>query len=91
MESTMKDMYGELPDEVINLLTVALVRNRASSLGADEASLMRGESALVYRSAKDVPSDFASKVEKAGGWIRFGDKISVCFASGKALVRFLCR
>lgn len=90
MESTMRDMYGPPPAEVVNLLTVSLVRNRASVLGADEARLMRGKSALVFRRARDVSPSLAAAAEKAGGSMELGEKASLCFATGRSMVKFLC-
>ena len=90
MESTMRDMYGPPPAEVVNLLTVSLVRNRASALGADEARLMKGKSALVFRRARDVSPSLAAAAEKAGGSMELGEKASLCFATGRSMVKFLC-
>ena len=90
MESTMRDIYGPPPSEVINLLTVALVKNRAAALGATDASLMKGESSLVFRRAKDVPAKLFSAAEKFGGAFTLGEKVSVGFASGRTMVKFLC-
>ncbi len=89
MESTMRDMYGEPPSEVVNLLTVSLVKNRAAGLGADEVSLMKGESSVSLRYARDVSSELIGLAEKYGGWTDFGDKVYLRFATGRSLVKFL--
>ena len=89
----MRDMYGPPPAEVVNLLTVSLVRNRASALGADEARLMRGKSALVFRRARDVSPSLAAAAEKGRGQDReqerlFGAEIPRCGAEAQ---RIQCR
>ncbi len=89
MESTMRDMYGEPPGEVINLLTVSLVKNRASVIGADEAELMKGESSVSFRFARDVSPELIGAAEHYGGWTEFGDKVYLKFSSGRSLVKFL--
>lgn len=90
METTMRDIYGPPPAEVVNLLTVALVKNRAAALGASEAALMKGQSSLVFKRAKDVSGSLLSAAEKYGGWVKIGEKVSVSFASGRTLIKFLC-
>ena len=90
MINTMRDIYGAPPDEVVNLLTVALVKNRAADAGADEVTLMRGRSSVVFRLAKDVPSDFVKKAERAGGVMKMDEKLSIIFPTGNRLVKFLC-
>lgn len=90
MINTMRDIYGAPPDEVVNLLTVALVKNRAADAGADEVTLMRGRSSVVFRLAKDVPSDFVEKAERAGGVMKMDEKLSIIFPTGNRLVKFLC-
>lgn len=90
MESTMRDMYGAPPEEVANLLSVALVKNKASALGADEAELMHGQSRLIFTRAKDVSEELARAAEKFGGQFKLGEKAALCFASGRAMVKFLC-
>lgn len=90
MINTMRDIYGAPPDEVVNLLTVALVKNRAADVGADEVTLMRGRSTVVFRLAKDVPPEFVESAEKAGGAMKMDGKISVTFPTGSRLVKFLC-
>lgn len=90
MINTMRDIYGAPPDEVVNLLTVALVKNRAADVGADEVTLMRGRSTVVFRLAKDVPPEFVESAAKAGGAMKMDGKISVTFPTGSRLVKFLC-
>ncbi len=90
MINTMRDIYGAPPDEVVNLLTVALVKNRAADCGADEVTLMRGRSEVTFRFAKDVPDGFADKAEMAGGTVRMSGKVSFIFPMGNRLVKFLC-
>lgn len=89
MESTMRDIYGPPPESVVNLLAVALVKNRAAALGADEAALMHRESAITFRRAKDVPGGLPAAAEKYGGWLDVGEKVSVRFPTGKSMLRFL--
>lgn len=90
MENTMRDMYGRPPDEVVNLLTAALVKNKAAALGADEAELMHGRSGIIFRRVKDVPSDAISLAEKYDGWFDIGEKAAIRFRTGKSMVKFLC-
>ncbi|MBR6789108.1 MAG: transcription-repair coupling factor [Clostridia bacterium] len=90
LKNTMSDMYGNPPDEVINLLTVSLVRNLAQKIQADEVSLMKGKSSIIYYSVKDVPSDLIDKVEQVGGVVTLKNNLSLSFVGGKRLVRFIC-
>ena len=90
MVNTMRDIYGAPPDEVVNLLTVALVKNRAADYGADEVTLMRGKSTVVFKLAKDVPDGFAERAESMGGVLKMTDKLSFEFPTGNMLVKFLC-
>lgn len=85
----MRDIYGPPPESVVNLLAVALVKNRAAALGADEAALMHRESAITFRRAKDVPGGLPAAAEKYGGWLDVGEKVSVRFPTGKSMLRFL--
>lgn len=90
MINTMRDIYGAPPDEVVNLLTVALVKNKAADVGADEVTLMRGRSSVVFRLVRDVPDDLVEKAEKAGGTMKMDGKLSITFPTGSRLVKFLC-
>ena len=90
MQNTMRDVYGAPPDEVVNLLTVALVKNLCADAGADEVSLMKGRSEIKFGKMKEVPPRFAADAAAAGAKTSMGEKVSFAFPTGKTLVKFLC-
>ena len=90
MQNTMRDVYGAPPDEVVNLLTVALVKNLCADAGADEVTLMKGKSEIKFGKMKEVPLRFAADAVSAGAKTNMGEKIAFSFPTGKSLVKFLC-
>ena len=90
MQNTMRDMYGAPPEEVVNLLTVALVKNLCADAGAEEVTLMKGKSGIVFAKMKDVAPRFAADAQKAGAGTEMGEKVTFSFPTGRMLVKFLC-
>lgn len=90
MQNTMRDVYGAPPEEVVNLLTVALVKNLCADAGAEEVTLMKGKSRITFGKMKDVPPRFAADAQKVGASIDMGENVSFAFPTGRILVKFLC-
>jgi len=53
MESELKDRFGDLPDEVKNLLGIALIRSVASKLGASDLS--QGQKNIILTLTEQTP------------------------------------
>ncbi|MBR6773450.1 MAG: hypothetical protein IKM16_02165, partial [Clostridia bacterium] len=85
----MKDIYGEVPDSVKNLIDVALIKNLASTQGASGITLKRKETALVFDKVADIDSRIISIVNKHDGKVVADAKPYVKFPSGAKLLKFL--
>ncbi len=85
----MKDIYGEVPDSVKNLIDVALIKNLASMQGASGVTLKRKETALVFDKVADIDGRIISIVNKHDGKVVADAKPHIKFPSGAKLLKFL--
>ncbi len=85
----MRDIYGEVPESVKNLVDIALIKNLASRVLAESVILKRKEIALVFESVSDLNGDLIMSVNAHDGRIVSGEKPAIKFPSGAKLLKFL--
>jgi transcription-repair coupling factor (superfamily II helicase) len=85
----IKDVYGDVPDPVKNLVDVALIKNLASMQGASGVTLKRKETALVFDKVADIDGRIISIVNKHDGKVVADAKPHIKFPSGAKLLKFL--
>lgn len=57
LKSELAQTYGKIPDEVLSLVAISLVRQLASKLGAIEVVSFGSEVSIVFETAEDITSN----------------------------------
>ncbi|MEG1922910.1 MAG: transcription-repair coupling factor [Clostridia bacterium] len=81
--SELKDIYGETPKPVLNLLDVAHVKAIANQLGICEVIIKQNNTRIIFASPEDIKTDgirYALKLfDKLARLSTVGDKLAVAF------------
>ncbi len=89
----IKDVYGDVPDPVKNLVDVALIKNLASMIRASSVTVKKSERMIYFDHISDLTNAVNEEATAHEGKLVLGEKPYLKFYSNKAMVRFLlsCR
>jgi transcription-repair coupling factor (superfamily II helicase) len=85
----IKDVYGDIPDAVKNLVSVALVKNLAANIGATVVELKRKEHNVYFAKVLDVSRAVNDEATRYQGRLIIEDRPYIKFLSNDLLVKFL--
>ncbi len=86
--SDLTDVYGEVPDSVKNLVDVALIKNLASEVGANQVTLKRGESSLGFGKIANIGQRVNALAYEHGGTLNAASA-TISFKSAGKMLKFL--
>jgi transcription-repair coupling factor (superfamily II helicase) len=91
--SEIKDMYGEVPDPVKNLIDVAMIKNLACMIRASSVTIKKTERKIYFDRVSDVTNAVNAEATAYDGRLILGEKPYLKFLTNKAMVKFLlsCR
>lgn len=89
----IKDVYGQVPDCVKNLVDVALIKNLASMIRATSVTLKKTERKIYFDHVSEITNAVNEQATIYEGSLVLAEKPYFKFRSNKAMVRFLlaCR
>ena len=86
--SDLADVYGAVPDSVKNLVDVALIKNLASLIGAENVTLKRGESSVGFNKIMDIDNAVNAEATAFEGKL-MAQNASLKFPSASKMLKFL--
>jgi transcription-repair coupling factor (superfamily II helicase) len=91
--SEIKDMYGDVPDPVKNLIDVAMIKNLACMIRASSVTIKKTERKIYFDRVSDVTNAVNAEATAYDGRLILGEKPYLKFLTNKAMVKFLlsCR
>lgn len=89
----IKDVYGDVPDPVKNLIDVALIKNLAAMIRACSVTVKKTERKIYFEHISDLTNAVNAEATAYEGTLVLDQKPYLKFRSNKAMVRFLlsCR
>ncbi len=89
----IKDVYGDVPDPVKNLIDVALIKNLASMIRASSVTVKKAERKIYFDHISDLTNAVNAEATSYEGKLVLEEKPYLKFRSNKAMVKFLlsCR
>jgi transcription-repair coupling factor (superfamily II helicase) len=89
----IKDVYGDVPDPVKNLIDVAFVKNLASMIRASSVTLKKSERKIYFDRISDLTNAVNEEATAFEGTLVLAEKPYLKFRTNKSMVRFLlsCR
>ncbi len=89
----IKDVYGDVPDPVKNLIDVALIKNLASMIRASSVTVKKAERKIYFDHISDLTNAVNEEATAHEGKLVLEQKPYLKFRSNKSMVRFLlsCR
>lgn len=89
--SELRDIYGEVPRPVRNLMATALVKNLGAAAGATNVVFKKTDSGVYFDKMKDINKNILDKIQGEGGILQLSPP-AICFkgvGAQKKLINFL--
>ena len=67
MQAELKDVFGQVPRSVTNLISTALVKNLAAGVGANKVVFKKLDAGVYFDKAKDISNSVISKAKEYSG------------------------
>ena len=67
MQSELRDVFGEVPRSVTNLISTALVKNLSASVGASKVVFKKHDAGVYFDKAKDISNSIIAKAKEHSG------------------------